>query len=125
MAGQKGSEGNWWDLCAGPHVESTGQINSAAISVDSVAGAYWRGDETKAQLQRIYGTAWETKDQLKAWKQLQIEAARRYDFRYAGCTLRQACSIPYPGEHLARLSSVLLRVQRPPKVGCGAQPFQH
>ena len=79
LAGQKGSEGNWWDLCAGPHVDTTGQINAAAISVDSVAGAYWRGDETKAQLQRIYATAWETKDQLKAWKQLQIEAARRCD----------------------------------------------
>lgn len=40
-------------------------------------GAYWRGDETKAQLQRIYGTAWETKEQLKAYQQLKIEAARR------------------------------------------------
>jgi len=88
MTGEKGSEGNWWDLCAGPHVESTGQINSAAISVDSVAGAYWRGDETKAQLQRIYGTAWETKDQLKAWKQLQIEAARRYECRNAQVSAR-------------------------------------
>lgn len=41
------------------------------------AGAYWRGDETKAQLQRIYGTAWETKEQLKAYQQLKVEAARR------------------------------------------------
>ena len=41
------------------------------------AGAYWRGDETKAQLQRIYGTAWESKEQLKAYQQLKVEAARR------------------------------------------------
>ena len=44
-----------------------------------LAGAYWRGDETKAQLQRIYGTAWETKEQLKAYQQLKVEAARRLD----------------------------------------------
>lgn len=42
-----------------------------------LAGAYWRGDESRAQLQRIYGTAWETKDQLKAYQQLKVEAARR------------------------------------------------
>ena len=41
------------------------------------AGAYWRGDENRAQLQRIYGTAWETKEQLKAYQQLKVEAARR------------------------------------------------
>lgn len=40
-------------------------------------GAYWRGDENRAQLQRIYGTAWETKEQLKAYQQLKVEAARR------------------------------------------------
>mgnify|MGYP001820081279 CR=1 FL=1 len=54
----------WWDLCAGPHVETTADINPKAIELESVAGAYWRGDETKAQLQRIYGTAWETPEQL-------------------------------------------------------------
>ena len=47
------------------------------------AGAYWRGDETKAQLQRIYGTAWETKVQLKAYDRLKVEAARR-DHRKLG-----------------------------------------
>jgi len=44
-----------------------------------LTGAYWRGDETKAQLQRIYGTAWESKEQLKAYQQLKVEAARRSD----------------------------------------------
>ena len=56
---------HWWDLCAGPHVESTGAIDPEAFDLESVAGAYWRGDETKAQLQRIYGTAWESGAQLK------------------------------------------------------------
>lgn len=41
----------WWDLCAGPHVESTGKIDSKAIELQSIAGAYWRGDETKPMLQ--------------------------------------------------------------------------
>ena len=77
LAGEPGGAVDWWDLCAGPHVGSTGEINPAAISLDSVAGAYWRGDETKAQLQRVYGSAWESKDQMKAWKALQVEAARR------------------------------------------------
>ena len=67
----------WWDLCAGPHVESTGSLNGDALELEAVAGAYWRGDETKAQLQRVYGSAWESKEQMKAWKALQEEAARR------------------------------------------------
>ena len=44
----------WWDLCAGPHVESTGQLPARAIELQSVAGAYWRGDENKAMLQVQY-----------------------------------------------------------------------
>jgi threonyl-tRNA synthetase len=73
----------WWDLCAGPHVDSTGDLNPKAIALESVAGAYWRGDETKAQLQRIYGTAWETPEQLAEYKRLKEEAARR-DHRKVG-----------------------------------------
>jgi threonyl-tRNA synthetase len=73
----------WWDLCAGPHVESTGDLNPQAIALESVAGAYWRGDETKAQLQRIYGTAWETPEQLTEYKRRKEEAARR-DHRKVG-----------------------------------------
>ena len=49
----------------------------ASRDASEPAGAYWRGDETKAQLQRIYGTAWESKEQLKAYQQLKVEAARR------------------------------------------------
>jgi threonyl-tRNA synthetase len=66
-----------WDLCAGPHVESTGAIDPDAIDLESVAGAYWRGDEKNAQLQRIYGTAWQTPEQLTAYKRIREEAARR------------------------------------------------
>jgi len=73
----------WWDLCAGPHVENTGDINPKAIALESVAGAYWRGDETKAQLQRIYGTAWETPEQLAEYKRRKAEALRR-DHRKLG-----------------------------------------
>ena len=74
---------DWWDLCAGPHVEHTGQLNAKAFELESVAGAYWRGDETKAQLQRIYGTAWETPDQLAEHKRRKEEALRR-DHRRIG-----------------------------------------
>lgn len=73
----------WWDLCAGPHVENTMELNPDAIELESVAGAYWRGDETKAQLQRIYGTAWETPEQLAEYKRRKEEALRR-DHRKLG-----------------------------------------
>ena len=73
----------WWDLCAGPHIDSTKQINPKAIDLESVAGAYWRGDETKAQLQRIYGTAWETPEQLVEYKRRKEEALKR-DHRKLG-----------------------------------------
>jgi threonyl-tRNA synthetase len=73
----------WWDLCAGPHLENTSQLNPKAIDLESVAGAYWRGDETKAQLQRIYATAWETPEQLTEYKRRKEEAQRR-DHRKLG-----------------------------------------
>jgi len=76
----------WWDLCAGPHVTNTGELNAKAFELESVAGAYWRGDETKAQLQRIYGTAWETAEQLAEYKRRQQEALRR-DHRRLGIDL--------------------------------------
>ena len=73
----------WWDLCAGPHVGNTKELNPKAFSLDSVAGAYWRGDETKAQLQRIYGTAWETPEELAEYKR-RLEEAKRRDHRKIG-----------------------------------------
>ncbi|GAX35097.1 threonine--tRNA ligase [Nodularia sp. NIES-3585] len=73
----------WWDLCAGPHIENTSELNPKAIELESVAGAYWRGDETKAQLQRIYATAWESPEQLAEYKRRKEEALRR-DHRKLG-----------------------------------------
>jgi threonyl-tRNA synthetase len=73
----------WWDLCAGPHVANTSELNPKAFELESVAGAYWRGDETKAQLQRIYGTAWETPEQLAEYQRRKEEALRR-DHRRLG-----------------------------------------
>ena len=73
----------WWDLCAGPHVESTAELNPKAIALESLAGAYWRGDANKQQLQRIYGTAWETPEQLKEYQRRKEEALKR-DHRKLG-----------------------------------------
>ncbi len=71
------------DLCRGPHVENTRQINPSAVKLMSVAGAYWRGDEHKQQLQRIYGTAWHNADELKQylWR---LEEAKKRDHRKLG-----------------------------------------
>jgi len=76
----------WWDLCAGPHVATTGEIDSGGIELQSVAGAYWRGDEKNQMLQRIYGTAWENRDQLKLFKK-RLEEAKRRDHRTVGTKL--------------------------------------
>ena len=73
----------WWDLCAGPHIESTGQLNKKATVLESVAGSYWRGDENKQSLQRIYGTAWKDVLQLKAYKS-RMEEAKKRDHRILG-----------------------------------------
>ena len=76
----------WWDLCAGPHVANTSDLNPKAFELESVAGAYWRGDEKNAQLQRIYGTAWQTPEQLAEYKRRKEEALRR-DHRRIGTDL--------------------------------------
>lgn len=73
----------WWDLCAGPHLDNTSELEPKAIELETVAGAYWRGDENKAQLQRIYGTAWENPQQLAEYKRRKEEALKR-DHRKLG-----------------------------------------
>jgi threonyl-tRNA synthetase len=73
----------WWDLCAGPHLSNTSELDPKAIELETVAGAYWRGDENKAQLQRIYGTAWENPQQLAEYKRRKEEALKR-DHRKLG-----------------------------------------
>jgi len=71
------------DLCRGPHLDSTRQINPSAIKLMSVAGAYWRGDENNPMLQRIYGTAWKTAKELEEYL-WQIEEAKKRDHRKLG-----------------------------------------
>ena len=77
----------WWDLCAGPHLETTGDINPDAFALESIAGAYWRGDEKNPMLQRIYGTAWENPEQLLAYHNM-LEEAKRRDHRTIGKDLQ-------------------------------------
>ncbi|MDY3739543.1 MAG: threonine--tRNA ligase [Selenomonadaceae bacterium] len=75
------TQGEFTDLCAGPHVISTGKVK--AIKVQSVAGAYWRGDVNRKMLQRVYATAFEKKDELDAYLHMLEEAAKR-DHRKLG-----------------------------------------
>ena len=75
----------WKDLCRGPHLPNTRMIGSG-FALTRVAAAYWRGNEANKQLQRIYGTAWPTKDELKA-HQLQLEEAAKRDHRRLGAEL--------------------------------------
>ncbi|MCR2792688.1 threonine--tRNA ligase [Microbacterium sp. zg.Y625] len=72
----------WKDLCRGPHVPSTRMVGNG-WDLTRIAGAYWRGSEKNPQLQRIYGTAWPTKDELRAYQQRLEEAAKR-DHRKLG-----------------------------------------
>ena len=74
-------EGNFIDLCKGPHVPSTGKLK--VFKLMKVAGAYWRGDSNNEMLQRIYGTAWATKDELKEYLYL-LEEAEKRDHRKLG-----------------------------------------
>ena len=75
--------GHWQDLCRGPHLQHTGQLPADAFKLMSVAGAYWRGDHTKKQLQRIYGVGFKNRDDLKAHLTMLEEAAKR-DHRKLG-----------------------------------------
>lgn len=75
------TQGDFTDLCAGPHVTSTGKVK--AFKLQSIAGAYWRGDEKNKMLQRIYGTAFEKKEELDAYLHMLEEAAKR-DHRKLG-----------------------------------------
>jgi len=76
------SQGEWIDLCRGPHMTSTGQIGNA-FKLTKIAGSYWRGDSTKPQLQRLYGTAWASEKDL-ATHLTQIEEAEKRDHKKLG-----------------------------------------
>ena len=74
--------GEWFDLCRGPHLSSSGEIGKA-FKLTKVAGAYWRGDSNNEMLQRIYGTAWETQEELDSYL-LRLEEAEKRDHRKLG-----------------------------------------
>ena len=76
------SQAEWVDLCRGPHMTSTGKVGNA-FKLLKIAGAYWRGDSTRPMLQRIYGTAWATEEQLNAYLH-QLEEAEKRDHRRLG-----------------------------------------
>ncbi len=77
------TQGEFTDLCRGPHVENTKQLNPKAFKLLSVAGAYWRGDETRPMLQRIYGTAWSNPKELRLYLN-RLEEAEKRDHRKLG-----------------------------------------
>ena len=78
-------QGEWFDVCRGPHLPSTAKLPKA-FKLMSVAGAYWRGDSNNPMLQRIYGTAWRNKDDLKAYLH-RLEEAEKRDHRKLGKTM--------------------------------------
>lgn len=75
--------GDWQDLCRGPHLQHTGQVPADAFKLMSVAGAYWRGDSNRPMLQRIYGVAFKSRDELKNYLH-QLEEAEKRDHRRLG-----------------------------------------
>ncbi|MXQ08807.1 threonine--tRNA ligase [Alphaproteobacteria bacterium GH1-50] len=75
--------GDWQDLCRGPHLQHTGQVPADAFKLMSVAGAYWRGDSSRAMLQRIYGVAFKNRDDLKKYLTF-LEEAEKRDHRRLG-----------------------------------------
>ncbi len=76
-------QGDFTDLCAGPHLDSTGRVKGNALKLTSCTGAYWRGDSNKKMLQRIYGTSFQTKAELDEYLS-RIEEAKRRDHRKLG-----------------------------------------
>ena len=88
------TNGDFVDLCRGPHLEDTSKIG--AFKIDKVAGAYWRGDEKRPQMQRLYGVAFETKDQLDNYLEM-IEQAKLRDHRKLGRELDLYTTSPLVG----------------------------
>ncbi len=124
------TQSKFTDLCRGPHVESTKELNANAFSIQhrQVAGAYWRGNEKNKQLTRIYGTAWETPEELQEYLH-QLEEARRRDHRVLGEKLDLFIIEPLVGKGLplwkpngAILRDTLERWLRQLQIDNGYQP---
>ena len=108
-------QGDFTDLCAGPHLDSTGRIKGNAIKLTSATGAYWRGDSNRKMLQRIYGVAFPKKEELDAYLQQQAEALKR-DHNKLGRELEYFTTVDVIGQGLpvilpkgARVIQVLQR----------------
>lgn len=92
-------QGDFTDLCAGPHLDSTGRIKGNAIKLTSATGAYWRGDSNRKMLQRIYGIAFPKKEDLDAYLEQQAEALKR-DHNKLGRDLEYFTTVDYIGQGL-------------------------
>lgn len=108
-------QGDFLDLCAGPHLDSTGRIKGNAIKLTSATGAYWRGDASRKMLQRIYGISFPKKDELDAHL-LRIEEARKRDHNKIGRELEYFTTVDVIGQGLPVLlpkgSRVIQLLQR-------------
>lgn len=108
-------QGNFVDLCAGPHLDSTGRVKGNAIKLTSATGAYWRGDSSRKMLQRIYGVAFPKKDELDAYLAAQEEARKR-DHNKIGRELEYFTTVDVIGQGLPILlpkgSRVIQLLQR-------------
>ena len=92
-------QGEFTDLCAGPHLDSTGRIKGNAIKLTSATGAYWRGDSNRKMLQRIYGVAFPKKEELDAYLEQQAEALKR-DHNKLGRELEYFTTVDVIGQGL-------------------------
>ena len=92
-------QGDFTDLCAGPHLDSTGRIKGNAIKLTSATGAYWRGDSSRKMLQRIYGVAFPKKDELDEYLAKQAEALKR-DHNKLGRELEYFTTVDVIGQGL-------------------------
>ena len=92
-------QGEFVDLCAGPHLDSTGRIKGNAIKLTSATGAYWRGDSNRKMLQRIYGVAFPKKDELDVYLEQQAEALKR-DHNKLGRELEYFTTVDVIGQGL-------------------------
>lgn len=101
---------DFFDLCEGPHVDNTKEIACDSFKLSHIAGAYWRGDETKPMLTRIYGLAFETKEELEAYVTQQEEAKKR-DHRIIGAQLKLFTVSPLigPGLPLMQPNGMIIR----------------
>ena len=122
------TSGDFVDLCAGPHVESSKELRSAAFKLMSIAGAYWRGDSKNKMLQRIYAVCFTSKEELKKYL-FEIEEAKRRDHRKLGPELDlfflddTAPGMPYWLPHGLKLYNKLLAFWREEHEARGYQEF--